>query len=299
MQALALLPLAGIAALLWAMRRRAHDVAEVPQGARGKVGWARAYFAYLAFPVVWCLIGFYGGGVWDMLLYVVVCVACAVATMWRWDLARVLAGMRAPAGLVRALRDAVVLFASTWLTLVGMELVWNERALSMDPTGTWIEMDLIGLFLLALYFAAQRRGVAAAVGSAALYVVGMANGFVLAYKGEVIMPSDLLALGTAASVGGGLHFELGGRAFLALAAQAVATCLTACPLPCQARAARAAGRLSCAWGPTWPWRWRALWACAGWPWARATRRATASSSRATSSSSCPTSTVTRASLRAS
>ena len=224
MQAFALLPLAGIALLAGVILLRRRHVTDTPQGARHTFGWAPAYFAYLAFPAIWCLSGLYVGSGEVLLLFVTVCVACGVATMGRWDFARLLADLGAPRELVRALRDAVVLLLSTWLTMIGLELVWNDGILAMDPTGVGLELSMIGLLLLVLYFAAQRSGVAAAAGSAALYVAGMANGFVLAFKSEVIMPSDLLALGTAAAVSSGLHLELGDNAFLALSAQAVATC---------------------------------------------------------------------------
>ena len=73
MQALALLPIAGIALLIAAMRLRTHHAATVPAGARCKTGWARAYLAYLALAAVWCLTGLYTGTAGVMVLYVVTC----------------------------------------------------------------------------------------------------------------------------------------------------------------------------------------------------------------------------------
>ena len=233
MQALALVPLAGIAALLAAMRLRSQRLAAAPAGARTKVGWAAIFLAYLAFALAWCLAGLYEGSLATMALYVVVCVAGGVATMWRWDFARFLASRAKRPALARALRDAVVLFLATWLSLVALELPWNEAIASIDPTGAALEPGMIGLFLLSLYFAGQRGGAAVAAGSVALAVVGIAQGFVLAFKGEAIMPSDLMALGTAAAVGGSFRYVLGDPAFLALAVQATATCLLSflVPLP--------------------------------------------------------------------
>lgn len=233
MQALALIPAAGLVCLVLAMRHHAREAASTPAGARCRVGWAGAFVAYLAFPLVWCLVGLYSGTPEALVLYVVVCLAAGVATMWRWDFASFLGGRTHHPGLARALRDAVVLVAATWLTFIALELPWNTAIAEMDSTGAALELSMIGLFLLALYFAGQRSGVATASGSAALAIVGLAQGFVVAFKGEAIMPSDLMALGTAAAVGGSFRYYLGTTAFLAFAIQALATCLLSflVPLP--------------------------------------------------------------------
>ena len=231
MRALALLPIAGIALLIAAMRLRTHHAATVPAGARCKTGWARAYLAYLALAAVWCLTGLYTGTAGVMVLYVVTCLVCGVASMWRWDVARRAAGHTRHPGLVSVLRDLVAVATATGLSFLALELPWNDALATINPTGAALELGMIGLFLLSLYFVGQRRGIGVAVGSFALAVVGVTQSFVLEFKGGAIMPSDLLALGTAAAVSGNFSYYLGTGTFLGLAAQAVATCLLSFVVP--------------------------------------------------------------------
>ena len=84
-----------------------------------------------------------------------------------------------------------------------------EPILPVLPPNTFaIELGLICLALLALVFIAQRRGGAAVGGVLALFLIGMAQFFVREFKGTALLPSDVLAAGTAAEVAGGYTYTV-------------------------------------------------------------------------------------------
>ena len=229
---LTFVPLIGLVMLGFAMFLHAINVRKnLPTGALCSYGWAPAFLIYLYAAAEFCRSGLYAGGPVALTVYTVVAAACGIASMWRWDFAGVLAQTTKARWLVRGVRDAVILAAVSFLTYVAMELAWNESLLTIDWVGEALALGVIALGALALYFAGQRRGGLVAVGSAALTLAGVAQYFVLKFKGTTITPADVTAIGTAAEVAGGFDYELGDLAFFAFALQAAASFLCSLLLP--------------------------------------------------------------------
>ena len=118
---------------------------------------------------------------------------------------------------VRAVIAVAVILGSCALGWIALELPWNQQLLSIDPLYSSLELSLILGFLVLLYFVFQRRGVGVAVGVGALWFVGIAQFFVTTFKSASIMPGDLLALETAAAVGGGYVYAVDGPVLIGIA----------------------------------------------------------------------------------
>ena len=232
MDDLTFVPLIGFVALGFVMFFRATAVRDhLPAGALCSYGWAPAFLVYLCAAAEFCRSGLYVGSPVALIVFAVVVTACGAASMWRWDLARLLAQRTKVRWLVRGVRDAIILALAAYLTFIAMELCWNENLLTIDWVGQALALGVIALGALALYFAGQRRGGLVAVGSVALTLAGVAQYFVVTFKGTPITPADVTAIGTAAEVAGGFDYELGDAAFLAFGVQAVATFLLSLILP--------------------------------------------------------------------
>ena len=125
------------------------------------------------------------------------------------------------AGTVRPLVVALAVPAGFYL----LERPWNDALLAMDPYYAAANLCVLALLLAIVYFAGQRSRTAVALFLAACFLAGTANHFVIAFKGQPIVPADLFALSTAASVGSGYTFALDAR--LLEAAAVLALCLAA------------------------------------------------------------------------
>lgn len=92
--------------------------------------------------------------------------------------------------------------------VLALELTWNEKAQTIGPQFWLAELTLVAGFLAALWLLCGRRGVGCAVGVLALTAVGVAQHYVLQFRGTSILPSDIFALNTAMSVSGGYTYGL-------------------------------------------------------------------------------------------
>ena len=89
-----------------------------------------------------------------------------------------------------------------------LEVPYNESLFSMDPYYAGLNLALLaGLFGIC-YFVGQRSRAAVAAFLLACLAAGTANYFVIMFKGQPVVPADLFALSTAASVGSSYSFEL-------------------------------------------------------------------------------------------
>lgn len=175
--------------------------------------------------------------------------ACTLATYARRPMVVWLEGMRRPAAeVVRALRDACiavgVCIASAWV----VDYVWLGTVASL-PMGSFYATVLVLLALASFLFAlGQRTGLLLWLVPVAAAGFGIAQHFVLLFKGAALLPSDLLAAGTAAAVVEGYEFVLTPQ--IAYGAMAAYACACACafvwpgrPGTRRAAAANAVGNL--------------------------------------------------------
>lgn len=89
-----------------------------------------------------------------------------------------------------------------------LEVPYNANLLSMDPYYAGLNLVLLAILFGICYFVGQRSRAAVAAFLLACLAAGTANHFVIMFKGQPVVPADLFALSTAASVGSGYSFEL-------------------------------------------------------------------------------------------
>lgn len=89
-----------------------------------------------------------------------------------------------------------------------LEIPANASLFAMDPRFVVLNLGVLALLFAIVYLAGQRSRAAIVAFLAACLVAGTANHFVIAFKGQPIVPADLFALSTAASVGSGYTFAL-------------------------------------------------------------------------------------------
>ena len=116
----------------------------------------------------------------------------------------------------------MLLLAGVFATL-GLEFSSNHDLTWMYPLCLLLEWALIAFAMLGLFFLFQRRSGGAVVLAVALYILGIAEYFVILFKSMPISPGDLTALSTAAAVAGtGYTYTITSFCMLSLAFTVIA-----------------------------------------------------------------------------
>ena len=116
----------------------------------------------------------------------------------------------------------MMLLAGVFATL-GLEFSSNHDLTWMYPLCLLLEWALIAFAMLGFFFLFQRRSGGAIVLAAALYILGIAEYFVILFKSMPISPGDLTALSTAAAVAGtGYTYTITSFCMLSLAFTVIA-----------------------------------------------------------------------------
>ena len=129
---------------------------------------------------------------------------------------------RAAQRLVRPLRDTLAIAIAAGCSLMAIELPWNDALGTLPLASGALELALIALAMATLYFALQRNGAGPAIMAVLCCVGGIAQFFVLTFKGATILPSDILAIGTAAAVGTGYSYVIDARCLSAIGYTSIA-----------------------------------------------------------------------------
>ena len=133
----------------------------------------------------------------------------------------------------------MILLAGVFATL-GLEFSSNHDLTWMYPLCLLLEWALIAFAMLGLFFLFQRRCGGAVVLAVALYVLGLAEYFVILFKSMPISPDDLTALSTAAAVAGtGFTYTITSFCMLSLAFTVIA--IQICTLAAQVAPKRQKG----------------------------------------------------------
>lgn len=106
------------------------------------------------------------------------------------------------------LRDWALLAFVVAATCTALEVPWNTSLADVDAGLLALERGCVTAVVVCAWLVGQRRGWLVAVCAAGLSALGIAQGFLLTLKGTAILPSDLLALGTAAAVADGFTYEV-------------------------------------------------------------------------------------------
>ncbi|MBN2938884.1 MAG: LTA synthase family protein [Collinsella sp.] len=133
----------------------------------------------------------------------------------------------------------MLLLAGVFATL-GLEFSSNHDLAWMYPLCLLLEWALIAFAMIGLFFLFQRRCGGAVVLAVALYVLGLAEYFVILFKSMPISPGDLTALSTAAAVAGtGYTYTITSFCMLSLAFTVIA--IQICTLAAQVAPKRQKG----------------------------------------------------------
>lgn len=103
-------------------------------------------------------------------------------------------------------RDILVVAAVSALSFVSLEIACNETFYRIPANSFGFSVGLLATVLLSLYLLGQRHGGVMALVPVVCCTLGIAEHFVITFKGEAILPSDILALGTAMEVSEGYEF---------------------------------------------------------------------------------------------
>lgn len=134
-----------------------------------------------------------------------------------------LAGPRLSGALAAIVRIAFFL-AAVLLGAALLEAPWNADFLAIPRHYALPNLAVLALLGAIVFLAGQRTRTSLAVFAGLCLLAGTANFFLIEFKGQPIVPADLFALHTAASVAGGYSLFMTGRLAACLAAFA-AFCL--------------------------------------------------------------------------
>ena len=90
-----------------------------------------------------------------------------------------------------------------------MEIPYNPSLGSMGAKFVFLGLCVTGALFAIMYFLGQRSKTAMIAFLLACFASGMANYFVSSFKGQPVLPSDIMALKTAAAVSGGYTYAIG------------------------------------------------------------------------------------------
>lgn len=109
--------------------------------------------------------------------------------------------------VIRIGRDALLMAATSVISVIALETACNSAHLASIPSAFfYVSALIVFLVTLILYFAGQRHGGACCIAVVICCGFGIAEHFVIEFKGAALLPSDLLAMGTAMAVSEGYHF---------------------------------------------------------------------------------------------
>ena len=183
-------------------------------------------------------------------------VAGAAAVLLGCGCALLLRGRRSQRALERCrLARPIVLLLAVPIGFYLLERPWNDQLLAMDPFYAAVNLCVLGALFAIVYAAGQRTRGAVVAFLAACLLAGTANHFVILFKGQPIVPADVFALSTAASVGAGYTFALDARLLEAASVFAIASTAIAFLPKVAATPRRAVANGACA---------LALASCFGW-----------------------------------
>lgn len=118
--------------------------------------------------------------------------------------------------LVRVVRDPIALVAGAAAAYCALELPYNVNMLPTNPVSSAYQAFLILAFLVVLYLLFQRHGVGPAIGVGLFFLAGVAEYFVIKFKGASIAASDIFAINTAAAVSNAYTYSIDARVLLGL-----------------------------------------------------------------------------------
>ncbi len=163
--------------------------------------WSGILLAFLVFLTIYCQVGLIDDDLDAWLIFVGVSVVCSIVVLWREPVQRCFASLHIGKLRISFLVELVMLLLASYLTFIVVEMPSNPKLTQFNLTGMLIEITICFLGLAFMHFLFQRKGAGAAIGVMLFFGLGLLEYFVVEFRGEPLVASDVFALGTAAAVG--------------------------------------------------------------------------------------------------
>ena len=242
----AAISLIGLVATIYLVQREVKNApAQGGTVSKSAIAWSVVFALFQLFLVVWAALGLVAQN--EPLAFVALILGNAIITGCAWAAIRrdrlapcvfafANADAPAPSGKLARLRGifighplataVVTLLLAALFALLGLEVSSNHDFTWVYPLCMLLEWALIAACLCGLFFLFQRHGAAPGVLVFALFVLGIAEYFVITFKSMPIQPGDLSAISTAAAVAGtGYTYTLSLFCVLSMAFMSVALLL--------------------------------------------------------------------------
>ena len=193
-------------------RQRKRDVR---RGVRALL-WVIVPVALLVVLGVWVIVNPGDVSNWALLAAAVCLTVSGGAALLKAKSGQTLA--RFSGGPLGVCRTLVLLVLCSMLAFFALELPWNTLLFQMAPSLALVNVIILALFVVVAYFLGQQTGVLSGLVVVAAGCLGIAQHFVVEFKGASILPSDLMALGTAAAVSGGYDYQISTGVVMGMAA---------------------------------------------------------------------------------
>ncbi len=144
-------------------------------------------------------------------------IVCAIGVLWREQVRSWLGTQRIGKLPLAPIIELCMLLLGAYLSFVVVEMPSNPNLTSFNLTGMLMEIVICLLVLVFMHFVFQRCSVGAALGVVLLFFLGLVEYFVVEFRGEPLMASDVFAVGTAAAVGTSYTYRITASCIYAIA----------------------------------------------------------------------------------
>ena len=173
------------------------------------LAWALPHALLLGAATLWYATGAGSPSIPSLIVFCLACVFAAYAALRRDD---------------RSLPVQLTLPITVLCGVLSLEFCCNAKFFTIGPVFWLVEAALVGGLTCGLWLLTGRRGIGPAISLTALTLVGIAQHYVLEFRGTAILPSDIFALGTALSVSGGYTYDLSAGMLWGLSTFSVGLC---------------------------------------------------------------------------
>ena len=195
--------------------------------------WALPFLASEACVAAWLAMGICDADEATVTAHAVITLLCAMVPLVK---APIQAWFERPGSIMSyamcLMRDVLLMAVASILSVIALETACNAENIARIPSSFFLAAaTIVLLIMVVLYFAGQRFGAACSIVAIICCGLGIAEHFVIEFKGAALLPSDLLAAGTAMAVSDGYDFTFSAQIVQALTYTACAIALLAFVTP--------------------------------------------------------------------
>ena len=206
--------------------------------------WAVPFAAIPAFFAVWCASGLCQTEPAPFCESQLLCALLGIAVLHRDKIAQAVLRQKHDGNHTSSsqlfdkalpwIRDLALIMIAAWFSFAALEMADNPDWVSIEAGFRVREVLILGVAIASLYFIGQRRGVLCVVVPVVCALFGLVQNFLDLFKNTALLPSDVLAWQTAATVSGGYTYVLPTLAIESIVSAAVAIAALSLIMPVQA-----------------------------------------------------------------